>query len=139
MYQKTHKRKPHSVRKGELKSTLERNTLLRLRSLTKRRKITVDYETSVLPYTIRKHYIPDFTCIFPNGRVIFIEAKGWFRPEDRTKMLAVKEANPHLDIRMVFPSNNKLNSKSKTRYSDWCTKHGFMYCIGEIPKEWFHA
>jgi hypothetical protein len=80
-------------------------------------------------------YFPDFRL--PNG--ILVEAKGFFDSEDRTKMLRVKMANPEKDIRFVFMANNKINPKSKTRYSDWCVKHGFQYHIGKsIPEEWWY-
>ena len=72
-------------------------------------------------------YFPDFRL--PNG--ILVEAKGFFDSEDRTKMLRVKMANPEKDIRFIFMANNKINPKSKTRYSDWCTKHGFLFFIGK--------
>lgn len=133
------RRKPRgkrSVDGDKFKSVLERNTLYRLRELGKKGGVNVSYETSVIPYTVRKNYNPDFTCIFRNGKTIFIETKGWFRPEDRAKMLAVKHDNPGLDIRLVFPVNNKLNARSNTRYSDWCEKHGFTYCIGQVPADW---
>lgn len=80
-------------------------------------------------------YVPDFRL--PNG--ILVEAKGFFDSTDRTKMLRVKQANPEVDIRFIFKANNKINPKSKTRYSDWCLKHGFKFYIGkEIPEEWWN-
>jgi hypothetical protein len=79
-------------------------------------------------------YIPDF--VLPNG--IIVEAKGWFDSTDRTKMLRVKQANPERDIRFCFMANNKINPKSKMRYSDWCEKHGFQWCLKEIPEEWWN-
>ena len=58
---------------------------------------------------------PDF--FLPNG--VIIEAKGFFKPSDRRKMLAVKEAHPELDIRFVFMRDNTLSKSSKTTYSMW--------------------
>ena len=79
-------------------------------------------------------YKPDFRL--PNG--ILVEAKGYFDSTDRTKMIRVKKANPEADIRMVFKYDNKINPRSKNRYSDWCKKHGFKYHVGRtIPKEWW--
>lgn len=102
-------------------------------------KHSVRYECDRLPYVLTKFYVPDWTVTRPDGTVFFIEAKGWFRPEDRSKMLAVKMANPHLDIRFVFPKDNKLNKNSSTTYSEWCIRHGFPYAIGNVPKEWFNG
>lgn len=90
------------------------------------------YESLRLSYL--KFYIPDIEL--PNG--ILIELKGWFKGEDRHKALAVRAANPSVDLRFVFQADNKLvNSRSTTRYSDWCNMHGFKYHIGpSIPQEW---
>lgn len=85
-----------------------------------------------LPYVL--YYLPDF--ILPNG--IIVEAKGWFTPSDRTKMLRVKKSNPQLDIRFVFQRNNTLGNGSKTTYLAWARRHGFKAIVGEeIPSDWF--
>lgn len=114
------------------------------------------YEPMGIPYVIEGRYKPDFV-ISKNGKkpktleeledCIIIETKGYFRLNDMRKMLGVKKKNPTLDIRFVFMSDSfvyrrrphvKRRSKGSTdmRYSDWCTKHGFKYAFGEVPKEW---
>lgn len=98
---------------------------------------TVSYESEYLPYTVEAWYLPDFVITTVDGRTIYLETKGWFRPRDRQKMLSVKRNNPHLDIRLVFMKDNKISKSSKTKYSDWCEKHGFIYSVGSIPAEWF--
>ena len=81
-----------------------------------------------------KHtYTPDFFLPEYN---FFIETKGRFTAPDRTKMLAVKKYNPKIDIRFIFDNDNKIRKNSKTRYSDWCLRHGFEYDFKEIPEEW---
>lgn len=100
------------------------------------KRVAIGIESHDIPYTLVKNYIPDLVLCFPDGRILYIEVKGWLRPEDRAKMIAVKRCNPQLDIRFIFASDNKLHSKAKSRYSDWCNKHGFPYSIGEVPKEW---
>lgn len=106
---------------------------------------SVAYESEWLSYTLSKRYIPDFVVVLPTGRTIYIEAKGYLRPGDRVKMIAVKQANPELDIRFIFAADNKLHKNTETRYSDWCRKHGFPYAIHrpyvgkrshEIPEDW---
>lgn len=82
---------------------------------------------------VSRWYTPDF--VLKNGDLI-IETKGRFTSSDRTKMLAVMEDHPDLDIRMVFMRDNKLSKSSDTKYSEWCEKHGIKYAIGHIPKEW---
>ena len=89
-----------------------------------------------IPYYLVKQYIPDFSITFKDGRILYIEAKGWLRSEDRTKMIAVKKANPDLDIRLLFQNDNKLNKNSKSRYSDWAAKHGFPFAFKHVPIDW---
>lgn len=104
----------------------------------KRNKFTFEYETENLPYVLVKRYIPDFIITKNDGTKIYIEVKGYLRPQDRAKLIAVKEANPTIDLRIVFGADNKLNRFSKTRYSEWATKHGIPYAVKDIPKEWFN-
>lgn len=106
----------------------------RLRSI---KGVRAQYEVSTLPYSVPRLYIPDFTVVRAGKDPLYLEIKGYFRPEDRAKMKAVKKDNPEADIRLVFASDGKLSSRSKSRYSDWCARNGFEYAIGNIPKEWF--
>jgi Phage endonuclease I len=94
-----------------------------------------EYESLRLNYVIEATYTPDF--LLPNG--VMLEAKGFFRPEDRRKLLAVRKANPDADIRLVFQQpNNTLTKISKTTYGDWATKNGFPWCnAAQIPVEWY--
>ena len=88
-----------------------------------------------IPYKEEHTYIPDF--VLPNG--VIIEAKGYFPSEDRTKMKAVKECHPELDIRFVFQrAKTKLNKTSKISYADWAERHGFPWADKEIPLEWIY-
>lgn len=100
----------------------------------------IEYESEKLPYTTVDHrkYIPDFIVTTKSGAKLYLEVKGYFRPADRKKMLAVREQHPDKDFRFVFKYNNKISPKSKTRYADWCEKNGFQYTLkGVIPEEWF--
>ena len=94
------------------------------------------FEDSVIPYTTEHLYTPDFTISLSGGRKIYIECKGWLRPEDRQKMLKVKQQNPHADIRFIFQADNKIRKGSKTTYTMWATKNGFPSAVGTIPPEW---
>lgn len=94
-------------------------------------KVPFDYEE--MPVVYEKIYWPDF---YVKVAVPYIlEVKGYFCSEDRSKMLAVKKANPTLDIRMLFGRDNKI-SKNGMLYSQWCDKYGFPWAIGEIPERW---
>ncbi len=96
--------------------------------------IPFEYETDKVEYTIKAVYTPDFKV----GDNIYIEAKGFFKPEDRRKLLAVKEANPELDIRLWFMKDNYLTKAKNLCYSDWAKKHGFPFHVGDsLPKSWF--
>lgn len=87
-----------------------------------------EYETEKITYTL--NYLPDFIIRLFDGRTIYIEAKGWLRPEDKTKLLAVKRDHPDKDIRIIFQSKNKKQER-------WAERHKFIYAIGSAPKEWF--
>ena len=92
------------------------------------------YEVDRIDYTVKSRYTPDFSL--PNG--VIIETKGFFKPSDRSKHIAIKAQHPELDIRFVFQRNNTLTKKSKTTYGAWADKHGFKWCIfPHIPPNWF--
>jgi hypothetical protein len=96
--------------------------------------LSVEYETTKIPYTVTSNYLPDF--ILPNG--IIVECKGYFDIRAQVKMRSVKKNNPDLDIRFVFMnSRNKIRKGSKLTYADWCDRYGFPYADGIIPVAWF--
>jgi predicted nuclease of restriction endonuclease-like RecB superfamily len=143
MAKKTSKKNNESGTRNSLENKFfnETEDKLTKTNLKKKKKLKLEYETEKLPYVLPspiRRYIPDFIIRNPDGSVkMYIEVKGYFRPEDRTKMIAVKTNNPGIDIRMIFPQDNKLHAKTETRYSDWCKKHGFKYAIGHVPEDWF--
>ena len=96
--------------------------------------VTYEYESCKVPYTIQHHYHPDF--ILPNH--VHLETKGYWSPEDRRKIAAVKRDNPELDLRMVFQSPyNKISKGSKTTYAQWCEKHEIPWThFHDIPLDW---
>jgi hypothetical protein len=104
--------------------------------LTERQK-EVRYEKLKIEWEDLKYrtYTPDFEL--DNG--IIIESKGKFDPNDRRKHLAIKEQHPELDIRFVFSNANaKLNKGAKSRYFEWCEKHGFQWSHRVIPVSWLN-
>jgi predicted nuclease of restriction endonuclease-like RecB superfamily len=94
----------------------------------KRAKCKVEYEPERIPYILSGYYIPDFVLDTPLGKV-YVEAKGYFRPEAKRKLVAVKKQHPELDLRIVFYTE-------RTAYIKWATRHGFRYAIGTIPADW---
>ena len=96
--------------------------------------VSYEYESTKVPYTIQHNYNPDFAL--PNH--VYLEAKGYWDPKDRRKVLAVKRDNPDLDLRMVFQSPfNKISKKSKTTYAQWCERHDIPWTsYHDIPLDW---
>jgi len=96
--------------------------------------VSYQYESEKLSYTIEHNYTPDF--LLPN--YVYLETKGYWDAADRRKVLAVKRANPDIDLRMVFQSPfNKISKKSKTTYAKWCDKHDIPWtAYHNIPLEW---
>ena len=97
--------------------------------------VKYEYESQKLTYQPKpKVYTPDF---YLPEQDIYIEAKGFFSPADRQKMLLVIKQNVFFDIRMLFlRASNKLNRSSQTTYGKWCDKHGILWADGTIPLEW---
>lgn len=125
--------KKYFKRKGPCRSTSESKVYQDLEE----RCIPFEYETVTLNYTtpaVVHKYVPDFKI----GN-IFVEFKGWFKPEDRAKMLYVIQQHPELDIRMLFMKDCKLYKDTDTMYSDWCKKYNIKYAIGcTVPQEWIN-
>lgn len=94
----------------------------------KKAKVRFSYESERIPYVLARHYVPDFIIRTDKG-VLYVECKGYFRPEAKAKMAAIKRQHPQLDIRLLFYSKVRSNIK-------WAEKVGFKYAIGTIPEEW---
>lgn len=103
------------------------------------RKAEIGFETEQIEYevpSVKAVYTPDFVVIFPDGRKMYIEAKGFLRPEHKKKMTLVKRQHPDLDIRFVFYRDLKMSKTSKTTYSMWAGRLGYPWAVGSIPKAW---
>lgn len=71
---------------SKYRSNLEKNIADLLEGLG----VSFQYESEKLGYTINHNYTPDF--VLPN--YTYLEAKGYWDPADRRKILAVKRDNP---------------------------------------------
>ena len=101
----------------------------------KDRQKKVEYEKLKIEWKDLRYrtYTPDWEL--DNG--IIVETKGLFSAEDRRKHLEIQKQHPHLYIRFVFSNSRaKLYKGAKSRYQDWCDKHGFKWANKEIPEEW---
>ena len=96
----------------------------------KRARANFKYESEKIPYVLARHYIPDFIITTPTGK-IYVECKGYLRPEHKAKMIAVKKYN-NIDLRILFYAANKKNIK-------WAEKNGFKYAVSMIPKDWLNG
>ncbi len=97
----------------------------------KKAKVQFGYESCRISYVLAGHYIPDFIIDTGNGK-IYIECKGYFRPEAKRKLGAVRRTHPEIDLRILFYAHNKANIK-------WAEKNGIKYAIGSIPQEWLEG
>jgi predicted nuclease of restriction endonuclease-like RecB superfamily len=111
-----------------LKKSLKNKFETKIYRELKKAKVSFTYETERIPYVLAGHYIPDFIILTRTG-VVYIETKGYLRPEAKRKMVAIKKQHPELDIRILFYSENK-------KYIKWAEKAGFKYAVDTIPKEW---
>ena len=116
----------------KLKSGLEKKVYRQL----KRAKVPFKYEGIAFPYVLARRYFPDFTIQTKSGKIIYVEVKGYLRPEDRAKLAAVRKGNPTVDLRILFGRDNKLHKNAKLTYTGWANKHGIPWCIGSIPRSW---
>lgn len=91
-------------------------------------KVKFKYEAEKIPYILARHYCPDFVIQTEKGKV-YIECKGYLRPEHKSKMVAVKKLHPELDIRILFYAKKKADIK-------WAEKHGFVWAVDTIPDTW---
>lgn len=120
-------------RPSTLKGSLEAKTW---DALAKRKTIKVEYEPDKIKYIRTHQYLPDFKITKKDGSFFYVETKGYFRPNDRAKLRAVKEQNPGLDLRLVFQRDQPIYKGSPTYYSKWAEDHGFPWAIGEVPEGW---
>ena len=138
---------PETGRVPNQKATLDWNRILKAagyrsqfelniaRTLTEN-KVPFRYEETKFQYIPEpRNYTPDF---YLEQSDIFVEAKGHLTKDDRVKMLLVKKQHPKIDIRFVFlRASNKIYKGSKTTYSAWCERHGFIWAEGSIPTDWY--
>ena len=90
------------------------------------------YEAEKISYILNGSYLPDFIIETDCGKV-YVECKGYLRPEDKRKLRAVKVQHPEMDLRILFYGDATAREKDQIR---WAQKNGFKYAVHKIPKEW---
>ena len=98
-------------------------------------KIKYEYEKYKFKYTPPvRTYTSDF---YLTNYGFHLELKVHLDVATRVKHLLIKEQNPSVDIRFIFPnSQKKIYKGSKTTYAVWCNRHNFLYADNRIPSEW---
>lgn len=96
------------------------------------------YEDLTLFYTIPHSHRTDFSFEKKDGGTMVVEAKGYFDAENRRNTLAVIEANPEIDYRMLFQNANKKLTKAagSMTYAKWCERNKIQWAEGSIPRAW---
>lgn len=122
-----------------MKSGLEYVIGTFLRDREEQHGFRVEYESEKIPYIVEGNYKPDFILTFADGRKRYIETKGYMDNEARRKMVAVRKANPTIDIRMLFARNHPIRKGAKGTYGDWADKVGYPWAVKDLPEDWLLA
>ena len=127
--------------KIKFRSGYEREVYKNTYKVSKPSSFSLAYEDKKekMKYTIEHEYLSDLVLTSKDKlRKIHVECKGYFKPSDRKKMLAVIRDNPDKDIRMLFQQDNKLSKAPRSKkYSQWCEQHGIKWAVGnKVPDEW---
>jgi small-conductance mechanosensitive channel len=87
-------------------------------------KLHDKYEIEKIEYFLKNNYNPDFKM----KENVYLEAKGFFKPSDRRKMLEVIKQHPDKIFIMFFQDSHvKISKRSKTTYGDWCDKNDIQW------------
>jgi hypothetical protein len=132
MYEKTY---AHIKPTGRYRSQYE----AAIASQLKTNGIAFGHETTsipyILPYEPYRTYHPDFSVFRKDGKLVFLEAKGWMKSADAQKMVYVRRQNPDLDIRMVFQSGKTKVGRLKSTGPAWAKHLGYPAAVTTIPDE----
>lgn len=132
---KTYNKRREAFKKGEFRSELERQVSLALQE----QGHDLNYETDRFDYYLKRFYTPDFR-VKGEQFDFFIEVKGWFPSDQRSKLLAVMLRHPTLPLFVALQRpHQKLNKTSKTSLCQWCEKHGIAWCPTPIPPDFLQS
>lgn len=120
----------------EPRNNFERVLDKAISTLSHEMRFTYDYEPQNFTVQVEVSYKPDW-IVDTGDKIVIIEGKGYFRDEDRKKVLAFTQQYPDYKYHIVFERDNPMYKGSKYRYSDWCEKHGISYSVKSLPKDLF--
>ena len=85
-----------------------------------------DYEPFRVPYTIHRHYCPDFVHD-PSGT--HVECKGFFREGDTKKYTSVRDSLPrHQQLVFVLMNpDKKVRKGGKLTMAEWCERENIKW------------
>jgi restriction endonuclease len=112
-----------------LKSGVKNKFEDRIFQTLKKKKLKFKYESAKISYLITGHYTPDFVITTSDGSLIYVETKGYLRPDAKRKMAAVKKLHPAIDLRILFYAHKEKDIK-------WADKIGLKWAVSELPDEW---
>ena len=84
-----------------------------------------EYEKTRVKYQVAHTYTPDFT-----KDDLVVEVKGYFRPGDQRKYLAIAKelTDEGKQLIFIFSNPNKpVRKGAKLTHGGWCKKHGIEY------------
>ena len=87
------------------------------------------YERHAVQYTVAHNYTPDFVYTIDGGYQILVEVKGWFRPGDRQKYKAIRDAlDDSQELVFLLQNPRKIIQKGgRLTMSGWCDKEGLKW------------
>ena len=96
------------------------------------------YEPFKVRYTQSYNYTPDWVFTKEDDKEILVEAKGWFRPGDRAKYKAIRDAlddHQELVFLLMHPAK-KVSKGAQLTMSGWCNKNDIRWfaCAEGVTK-----
>lgn len=85
-----------------------------------------DYEPFRVPYTIHRHYCPDFVH---DSSGTLVECKGFFREGDTKKYTSVRDSLPrHQQLVFVLMNpDKKVRKGGKLTMAEWCERENIKW------------
>ena len=123
-------RKSQKSKLGNFRSEFEKDVATQLQPFG------FSYEPCQIDYRVERKYTPDFVYEL-NGRVYYIECKGYFRAGDTQKYRAINQClreNEELIFVLMKP-NQKVSKSTKNTMAQWCDKHDILWYNIETLKE----
>lgn len=105
----------------------------KLEQLVAKKLPNAEYESYTVDYWQKKRYTPDFVL-----NNTFIEVKGFFRPGDQAKYIAVKEQLEEYKIEFVFlfsHPNKPVRKGAKLTMAGWAEKNNIKWFSLETTKD----